>query len=171
MNPFLSGLRIVDCGDIPVTPYDNTVAIKQIEEGHRALLHREPFSALPNDTLTGVPLTPISHDGKHHPRVITLGGDHTIVLPLLRSVYSAYGPISVIHFDSHLDTWKPSVFGGAPSERAAINHGTYFYWASREGLIANGSSIASIQFYPPFHHRHHIHLFFSLEYACEFLGS
>ena len=171
MNPFLSGLRIVDCGDIPVTPYDNTVAIKQIEEGHRALLHREPFSALPNDTLTGVPLTPISHDGKNHPRVITLGGDHTIVLPLLRSVYSAYGPISVIHFDSHLDTWKPSVFGGAPSERAAINHGTYFYWASREGLIANGSSIASIQFYPPFHHRHHIHLFFSLEYACEFLGS
>jgi len=134
-------LKIVDCGDIPVTPYDNAVAIKQIEEGHRALLHRKPFSALPNDSLTGAPLTPISSDGKHHPRVITLGGDHTIVLPLLRSIHSAYGPISVIHFDSHLDTWKPAVFGGAPSERAAINHGTYFYWASREGLIANGSSI------------------------------
>ncbi|KAH8979402.1 agmatinase [Lactarius akahatsu] len=143
VNPFLAGLRIVDCGDIPVTPYDNTVAIKQIEEGHRALLHRAPFSALPNDTHTGTPLTPIARDGKHHPRVITLGGDHTIVLPLLRSVHSAYGPISVIHFDSHLDTWKPSVFGGAPSDRAAINHGTYFYWASREGLIANGSSIAT----------------------------
>ncbi|KAH9970299.1 agmatinase [Lactifluus volemus] len=136
VNPFLSGLKIVDCGDIPVTPYDNT--------GHRALLHRTPYSALPNDTLTGSPLVPISQDGKHHPRVITLGGDHTIVLPLLRSIHSAYGPISVIHFDSHMDTWKPSVFGGAPSERAAINHGTYFYWASREGLIANGSSIASI---------------------------
>ena len=146
VNPFLSGLRIVDCGDIPVTPYDNTVAIEQIEAGHRALLHRAPFSALPNDTVTGTPLTPIALDGKHHPRVITLGGDHTIVLPLLRSIHSAYGPISVIHFDSHLDTWKPSVFGGAPSERAAINHGTYFYWASREGLIANGSSIASIHF-------------------------
>jgi arginase family enzyme len=36
------------------------------------------------------------------PRVITLGGDHTITLPLLRSVVKAYGPISVIHFDSHL---------------------------------------------------------------------
>jgi len=144
VNPFLSGLKIVDCGDIPVTPYDNAFAIKQIEAGHRDLLHRTPFSALPNDSLTGAPLVPISKDGKHHPRVITLGGDHTIVLPLLRSIHSAYGPISVIHFDSHLDTWKPSVFGGAPSEQAAINHGTYFYWASREGLIANGSSIASI---------------------------
>ena len=146
INPFLSGLKIVDCGDIPVTPYDNAHAIKQIEEGHRELLHRTPFSALPNDSQTGAPLVPLAKDGKHHPRVITLGGDHTIVLPLLRSIHSAYGPISVIHFDSHLDTWKPSVFGGAPSDQAAINHGTYFYWASREGLIANGSSIASIPF-------------------------
>jgi agmatinase len=91
-----------------------------------------------------MPLSPISADGQVHPRVITLGGDHTIVLPLLRSIHSVYGPISVIHFDSHLDTWKPSVFGGAPSAQAAINHGTYFYWASQEGLIRNGSSIASI---------------------------
>jgi len=43
-----------------------------------------------------------------------------------------------------LDTWKPAVFGGAPSAQAAINHGTYFYWASQEGLIKNGSSIASV---------------------------
>ncbi|ESK86660.1 agmatinase 1 [Moniliophthora roreri MCA 2997] len=140
-NPFKSGLRIVDCGDIPVTPYDNKYAIKQIEDGHKSLLHREPFSPLGNDSLTGKPLVPLSIDGKHHPRIITLGGDHTIVLPLLRSIYTAYGQISVIHFDSHLDTWKPSVFGGAPSDQAAINHGTYFYWASQEGLIKNGSSI------------------------------
>ncbi|KAI0755334.1 agmatinase [Daedaleopsis nitida] len=144
VNPFRSGLKIVDCGDIPVTPYDNKFAIKQIEDGHKALLHRTPFSSLGNDSATGTPLVPISADGKHHPRIITLGGDHTIVLPLLRSIYSAYGKISVIHFDSHLDTWKPEVFGGAPSEQAAINHGTYFYWASQEGLIQNGSSIASI---------------------------
>lgn len=149
VNPFLSGLKLVDCGDIPVTPYDNKYAIKQIEEGHKKLLHRPAFSPLGNDKLTGKPLTPISLDGKNHPRIVTLGGDHTIVLPLLRSIYSAYGPISVIHFDSHLDTWKPSVFGGAPSEQAAINHGTYFYWASQEGLIKNGSSIASIPFHCP----------------------
>lgn len=141
VNPFQSGLKVVDCGDIPVTPYDNKYALKQIEEGHKQLLHRRTYTSLGNDTLTGQPLTPISLDGKNHPRVVTLGGDHTIVLPLLRSIYSAYGPISVIHFDSHLDTWKPSVFGGAPSEQAAINHGTYFYWASQEGLIRNGSSI------------------------------
>ncbi|KAF7359984.1 Agmatinase [Mycena venus] len=143
VNPFQSGLRIVDCGDIPVTPYDNKYAIEQIENGHNSLLRREAFSPLGNDSVTGEALVPLSLDGKHHPRIITLGGDHTIVLPLLRSINSVYGRISVIHFDSHLDTWKPSVFGGAPSDQAAINHGTYFYWASQEGLIQNGSSIGS----------------------------
>ncbi|KAJ6469718.1 agmatinase [Mycena vitilis] len=141
VNPFQSGLRIVDCGDIPVTPYDNKYAIQQIEDGHKSLLQREAFSPLGNDSVTGEALAPFSLDGKNHPRIITLGGDHTIVLPLLRSINSVYGKISVIHFDSHLDTWKPSVFGGAPSDQAAINHGTYFYWASQEGLIQNGSSI------------------------------
>ena len=82
-----------------------------------------------------------SKSGKTLPRVITLGGDHTITLPLLRSINRAYGPISVVHFDSHLDTWKPKVFGGAPTEQAAINHGTYFYHASLEGLLANDSNI------------------------------
>jgi len=65
----------------------------------------------------------------------------TITLPLLRSVTRAYGPIAVLHFDSHLDTWRPKVFGGAPSKQASINHGTYFYHAAQEGLIANDSSI------------------------------
>lgn len=83
----------------------------------------------------------ISKAGKTLPRIITLGGDHTITLPLLRSINKAYGPISVIHFDSHLDTWKPKVFGGAPSKQASINHGTYYYHASEEGLLANDSSI------------------------------
>ena len=143
VNPF-ENLTIVDCGDIPVTPYDNAFAIKQIEEGHKELIHRTPVTKLGLDKVTGEQLLPIANDGKEHPRIVTLGGDHTIVLPLLRSVYSAYGSISVIHFDSHLDTWKPAVFGGAPSHQAEINHGTYFYWASQEGLIKNGSSIASI---------------------------
>jgi len=75
------------------------------------------------------------------PRLITLGGDHTITLPLLRSINRAYGPISVIHFDSHLDTWRPKVFGGAPTEQAAINHGTYFWHAHEQGLLANDTNI------------------------------
>ncbi|KAF8522436.1 agmatinase [Hysterangium stoloniferum] len=140
-NPLKLGLKIVDCGDIPVTPYDNSIAIQQIQQGHQEMLHQNAaYMAAAND----VTFVPLSQDGKEHPRIITLGGDHTIVLPILRSIYSAYGKISVIHFDSHLDTWKPAVFGGAPSNQAAINHGTYFYWASQEGLIRNGTSIASI---------------------------
>lgn len=78
VNAFRAGLKVVDCGDIPVTPYDNARAIAQIEAGHKELLQRAAFSALGNDSVTGAPLVPISADGKHHPRIITLGGDHTI---------------------------------------------------------------------------------------------
>ncbi|KAI4174397.1 MAG: hypothetical protein LQ343_002332 [Gyalolechia ehrenbergii] len=113
--------------------YDNAYAIQQIEQGHHKLLTRTPFTNAqsPGPSKTGSTL----------PRLITLGGDHTITLPLLRSVVAAYGPISVIHFDSHLDTWRPRVFGGAPTTQASINHGTYFYHAHAEGLLANDSSI------------------------------
>ncbi|KAK3172294.1 hypothetical protein OEA41_005615 [Lepraria neglecta] len=132
-NPFNSWATVLDCGDIPVTSYDNAYAIQQIEEGHNTLLMRAP--ATNADSLGP------SKKGKTLPRIITLGGDHTITLPLLRSVNKAYGPISVIHFDSHLDTWKPKVFGGAPTEQAAINHGTYFYHAHEQGLLANDTNI------------------------------
>jgi agmatinase len=113
--------------------YDNTWAIHQIEEGHNSILSRSPAT----DSGEAGP----AKNGKTLPRVITLGGDHTITLPLLRSINRAYGPVSVIHFDSHLDTWKPKVFGGAPSKVASINHGTYFYHAAQEGLLANDSNI------------------------------
>lgn len=113
--------------------YDNTWALHQIEEGHYSILSRDP--ATDADKLGP------AKKGKTLPRVITLGGDHTITLPLLRSINRAYGPVSVIHFDSHLDTWRPKVFGGSPSEVASINHGTYFYHASQEGLLKNDSNI------------------------------
>ena len=132
-NPFNSWATVLDCGDIPVTSYDNAHALIQIETGHHALLTRPPS--------TSSDLPGPSKAGKTLPRLLTLGGDHTITLPLLRSINRAYGPISVIHFDSHLDTWRPTVFGGAPSAQAAINHGTYFYHAHREGLLANDSNI------------------------------
>lgn len=74
--------------------YDNAWALKQIEEGHHSILSRAPHT----DAKAKGP----SKAGKTLPRVITLGGDHTITLPLLRSVVREYGPISVIHFDSHL---------------------------------------------------------------------
>ena len=74
--------------------YDNAYAIQQIEKGHNALLMREPH--------TNAKKKGLSKKGKTLPRIITLGGDHTITLPLLESINKAYGPISVIHFDSHL---------------------------------------------------------------------
>lgn len=132
-NPFNSWAKVIDCGDIPVTSYDNAYALQQIEEGHNLLLSRAPF--------THADKPGPSKKGKTLPRLITLGGDHTITLPLLRSINREYGPVSVIHFDSHLDTWRPKVFGGAPSEQASVNHGTYFFHASQEGLLANDSNI------------------------------
>ncbi|KAB5554763.1 agmatinase [Coniochaeta sp. 2T2.1] len=132
-NPFNSWATVLDCGDIPVTSYDNTFALHQIEEGHHSILSRSPKT----DAKKKGP----AKNGKTLPRVITLGGDHTITLPLLRSINRAYGPVSVIHFDSHLDTWRPKVFGGSPSEVASVNHGTYFYHASQEGLLRNDSNI------------------------------
>ncbi|KAK5077892.1 hypothetical protein LTR64_003706 [Lithohypha guttulata] len=132
-NPFNFWGKVIDCGDIPVTSYDNAYALQQIEHGHHTLLTRTPATAGEE--------TGLSSKGKTLPRLITLGGDHTITLPLLRSITRAYGPIAVLHFDSHLDTWKPKVFGGSPSKQASINHGTYFYHAAQEGLIANDSSI------------------------------
>ena len=132
-NPFNSWATVLDCGDIPVTSYDNAYGIQQIEDGHNALLMRTPF--------TDAEVKGWSLKQKTLPRVITLGGDHTITLPLLRSVNKAYGPISVVHFDSHLDTWRPKVFGGAPTEQATINHGTYFWHAHEQGLLANDTNI------------------------------
>lgn len=93
-NPFTSNLRILDCGDIPVTSYDNAWAIQQIEEGHNSVLMRKPF--------TDADSFGLSKAGKTLPRIITMGGDHTITLPLLRSINKAYGPVTVVHFDSHL---------------------------------------------------------------------
>lgn len=133
VNPFNGWAKVLDCGDIPVTSYDNTVALRQIEEGHYSILSREAAT-------DGDKKGP-SKQNKTFPRVITLGGDHTITLPVLRSINRAYGPVSVIHFDSHLDTWRPKVFGGSPSEVASINHGTYFYHAAMQGLLANDSNI------------------------------
>lgn len=81
-------------------------------------------------------------DGKEHPRLITLGGDHTIVLPILRSLNKVYGPVSVIHFDAHLDTWAPQE-GTQGQER--ITHGSFFSIAADEHLMTNTSIHAGIR--------------------------
>ncbi|KAJ9494480.1 hypothetical protein LTR99_010756 [Exophiala xenobiotica] len=123
--------RIIDCGDVPVTPYDNAHAYKQMEQGYRMLLHK---------SVTQTSSSPMSLDKVTHPRLISMGGDHSIMLPILRSLKSVYGPISVIHFDSHLDSLNPTKgYSGVVSEQSQFTHGTFFWHAAQEGCIANSS--------------------------------
>lgn len=69
-------------------------------EAYRDLLRRpaktQPKTATPKN---------LGKDGIYHPRLVTLGGDHSVALPALRALHEIYGPISVLHFDSHLDTY------------------------------------------------------------------
>ncbi|KAF8578771.1 Arginase/deacetylase [Ramaria rubella] len=129
-------LDVADCGDIPMVRTDNKVALRQLEAGARDLIGRESSRMYESQSL--------AKDDKFHPRILTLGGDHTITLPLLRSVAETYGPVSVIHFDSHIDTWRPVRLDPEPrlpGERIPVNHGTYFWFAHREGLLANNTNI------------------------------
>jgi agmatinase len=61
-------------------------------------------------------------------RIVTIGGDHTIALPLLREMTRKHGPVALLHFDAHLDTWD-TYFG------ADYTHGTPFRRAFEEGLL------------------------------------
>jgi agmatinase len=102
VSPFAE-LQVADAGDIAVNPFSIDEAVAEIEA--RA------------DELTA-----------GGTRLLTIGGDHTIALPLLRSVVKHHGPVAVVHFDAHLDTWD--TYFDAP-----VTHGTPFRRASEEGLI------------------------------------
>jgi agmatinase len=101
-SPF-AAQQVVDAGDLAVTPFSIDEAITTVERGARELLEQVPF-------------------------LLTLGGDHTIALPLLRAFSAVHGPLAVVHFDAHLDTWD-TYFG------AAYTHGTPFRRAFEEGLL------------------------------------
>jgi guanidinobutyrase len=62
-------------------------------------------------------------------RPLTLGGDHTIALPILRAVASKHGPVALVHVDAHADV-NDEMFG------EAVAHGTPFRRAVEEGLLA-----------------------------------
>ena len=101
--------QVADAGDLAVNPFSIAEAITAVERGARGLLERVP-------------------------RLLTLGGDHTIALPLLRAVKAVHGPVAVVHFDAHLDTWD-TYFG------AAYTHGTPFRRAFEEGLLDAGACL------------------------------
>ena len=70
----------------------------------------------------------IEEQAMEHEHLIALGGDHLISLPLLRAAAAKHGPLGMVHFDAHVDTW-PETF------TAPVSHGTNFYIAINEGLI------------------------------------
>ncbi|KAE8372107.1 arginase family-domain-containing protein [Aspergillus bertholletiae] len=127
INPYMSWAQVLDCGDIPVTPFDNELALKQMSEALHEMSERSATN---------------SKDGQP-PKLILLGGDHSIALPALRALKSAYGtPITVVHFDAHLDTLHPSSYPSVwTSFQSDFTHGSMFWLAGKEGLIQNGTSV------------------------------
>jgi len=107
-TPFTAA-QVVDAGDIAANPFDITTAVDQIREGIADLL---------------------VEDGR---RVVLLGGDHTIALPSLQAMHAVHGPVALVHFDAHLDTWD--TYFGAP-----CTHGTPFRRAAEQGLLVKDRS-------------------------------
>lgn len=102
VSPF-AAMQVADAGDLAINPFNLEEAIQTVEYAS-------------NDLREG------------GTKLLSIGGDHTVALPLLRSVRRDHGPVAVLHFDAHLDTWD-TYFG------AAYTHGTPFRRASEEGLI------------------------------------
>ncbi|KAK1497217.1 arginase [Colletotrichum tamarilloi] len=129
INPYSSWAKVLDCGDIPITPFDNKLALHQMTLGYHELLSR-----------------PATNPDKK-PVLLTLGGDHSVALPALRALRKAYQePIAVLHFDAHMDTLHPNKYPstwttGQEAPQSDFTHGTMFWIASFEGLIRNGSSV------------------------------
>lgn len=108
VSPF-DRFQVADALDLAITPFEIERAVREIEAGADALLEQAP-------------------------RIVALGGDHTVALPMLRSLHRRFGPIAVVHFDAHLDTWD--TYFGAP-----VTHGTPFRRAAEEGLLRAGSCV------------------------------
>ena len=102
VSPFAEK-QVVDAGDIAVNPFNIGEAIETLQQEAEAL----------------------QADGT---RLVTVGGDHTIALPLLRAAAKKHGPVALLHFDAHLDTWD--TYFGEP-----YTHGTPFRRASEEGIL------------------------------------
>jgi len=107
-EPFTT-LQVADAGDVACNPYNIEAAIAQIEAAAAELYQQAPV-------------------------IVSLGGDHTIAVPLLRALHKKSGPVALLHFDAHLDTWD-TYFS------AAYTHGTPFRRAAEEGLFNEAASM------------------------------
>jgi agmatinase len=65
---------------------------------------------------------------------LCLGGDHYITFPILRAYVKKFGPLSLLQFDAHSDTWPDD-------DMSRVDHGTMFYKAVKEGLIVPERSV------------------------------
>jgi agmatinase len=101
--------QVVDAGDIACSTYVIDDAIATIERT----------------------TTELTADGG---RLVCLGGDHTIAFPLLRTVHRRHGPVALVHFDAHVDTYDTYM-------GAAYTHGTPFRRAAEEGLFSRDHSM------------------------------
>lgn len=102
-------LSVIDYGDVPVVPGFIEESYERIAAG----------------------LEPIHRAGVVP---IVLGGDHSIALPELRAAAAVHGPLALVQFDSHADTWD-AYFG------KEYNHGTVFRRAVEEGLLDPSRSV------------------------------
>jgi agmatinase len=102
VHPF-ERLRVADCGDVDVAPIS-------IERTFEAITRR---------------VGEVLDAGA---RPLAVGGDHSVSLPILRAVGRRYGPVGLVHFDAHPDTWD-EYFG------SKFFHGTPFRRAVEEGLV------------------------------------
>jgi agmatinase len=107
VSPF-AHQQVVDAGDMVANPFDIATAVAEIDAQATELIDAGA-------------------------RLVTLGGDHTIAYPLLRAHHRRYGPVALLHFDAHLDTWD--TYFDAP-----VTHGTPFRRAAEEGLFVPGHS-------------------------------
>jgi guanidinobutyrase len=100
--PFDS-LRVADIGDVAINPYNLHDSIARIETAYDEIL-------------------------AHGAKPVTLGGDHTIALPILRAMHRRHGKVALIHVDAHADV-NDTMMG------EKIAHGTPFRRAVEEGLL------------------------------------
>ena len=137
LNPYRDWAKIIDCGDIPITPFDNALALRQMTEAFTNLAH----STAPEVNRES------AVQYRRKPKLLTLGGDHSIALPTLRALNKVYGNVAVVHFDAHLDTWHPAKYPSAwvdpnnPNQQSFFTHGTMFWVAHNESLIMKDRSV------------------------------
>jgi agmatinase len=113
-----SASRMLIDGDHPIHQV-NPISLGFADVGNFDLVHSDILGSM----------IKIEEQADQFKHLICLGGDHSISLPLLRSLYKRHGPIGLVHMDAHIDTW-PDNFGGNP-----YGHGNPFFHAINEGLV------------------------------------